>query len=118
MDRRQKLLPKLIARRDALDREIVELQSLAEPAGPGKSPRAGAAKRVFRYRAKNTIGLADALAQFMKGKTKVSVGEAMQGVLSGGYRSKSKAFRTVVNNMLGQDKRFKRVGRGEFALKT
>ena len=33
------------------------------------------------------------------------------------YRSKSKAFRSVVNNMLLKDKRFKKVARGQFTLK-
>ena len=55
---RQKLLPKLIAHRDALNRAIAELQGLAEvekPAKPGKKTRR-------RRRARNKIGLADLLA--------------------------------------------------------
>ena len=53
----------------------------------------------------------------MKGKAKVTVGQAMDGVLAAGYKSNAKSFRNVVNNMLLTDKRFKSVGRGEFALK-
>ena len=41
----------------------------------------------------------------------------MAGVLSGGYKTKSKTFRPVVNQALLSDKRFKSAGRGEFALK-
>ena len=41
----------------------------------------------------------------------------MEGVLAAGYKTKAKAFRQVVNKTLLQDKRFKNVGRGEFALK-
>jgi len=114
--RRRKLLPKLIAQRDALDREITELQGL------GTSPAAAAASRAAkklrrRRRARNKVNLANALAQFMKGKAKVAIGEAMEGVLAAGYKSKARDFRSVVNNMLLNDKRFKKVARGEFALK-
>ena len=68
IERRQKLLPKLIAQRDALSREIAELQGFAAPeAAPKKTRR--------RRRAKNKVGLADALAGFLKGKKKVTIGE-------------------------------------------
>ena len=118
IQRRQKMLPKLIAQRDALNREIAELQGLPEPDARKAAKPAVAPKRGRRRRAKNKIGLADALAQFAKGKAKVSVGQAMEGVLAAGYKTKSKAFRQVVNKTLLQDKRFKNVGRGEFALKA
>jgi hypothetical protein len=117
IQRRQKMLPKLIAQRDALNREIAELQGMAEPDARKATKLAAAPKKGRRRRAKNKIGLADALAQFAKGKAKVSVGQAMEGVLAAGYKTKSKAFRQVVNKTLLQDKRFKNVGRGEFALK-
>ena len=118
IERRQKLLPKLIAQRDALNREIAALQGVetakvgkpVKPKGPDKPGR--------RRQAKNTIGLADALALFMKGKKKVTVGEAMEGVMAAGYRSNARDFRSVVNNMLLKDKRFRNVARGEFALKA
>jgi hypothetical protein len=111
IERRQKLLPKLIAQRDALSREITELQSLATPeAAPKKTRR--------RHRAKNKVGLADALAGFMKGKAKVTIGKAMEGVLAAGYKTTSKDFRKVVNKTLLKDKRFKSVARGEFTLKA
>jgi hypothetical protein len=45
------------------------------------------------------------------------VGQAMEGVLAAGYKTKAKAFRQVVNKTLLQNKRFKNVGTGEFALK-
>jgi hypothetical protein len=112
------MLPKLIAQRDALDREIAELQGLAQLAAHKEAKPRAASRKTRRRRAKNKIGLADALSQFMKGKAKVTVGEAMEGVLSAGYKSKSKAFRHGVNKTLLQDKRFKNVGRGEFTLKA
>ena len=117
--RRQKLLPKLIAQRDALSREITELQSLATPeARKAAKPEAAPKKTRRRHRAKNKVGLADALAGFLKGKAKVTIGEAMEGVLAAGYKTKSSDFRSVVNNMLLTDKRFKKVSRGEFRLKA
>jgi len=116
--RRQKLLPKLIAQRDALSREITELQGLATPeARKAAKPEAAPKKTRRRHRAKNKVGLADALAVFMKGKKKVAIGEAIEGVLAAGYKTKSRDFRGVVNNMLLSDKRFRKVGRGEFTLK-
>jgi hypothetical protein len=111
IERRQKLLPKLIAQRDALNREIAELQ------GPAK-PEAAPKKTRKRRRAKNKVSLAGALAGFMKGKAKVTIGDAMEGVLSAGYKTKSRDFRHVVNKALLKDKRFKSVARGEFTLKA
>jgi hypothetical protein len=116
--RRQKMLPKLIAQRDALNREIAELQGLAEPAAQRDAKPKAATKPAARRRAKNKISLADALSQFSKGKANITVGEAMEGVLAAGYKTKSKAFRAIVNKTLLQDKRFKNVGRGEFSLKV
>ncbi|HUS91463.1 MAG TPA: hypothetical protein VM389_02065 [Phycisphaerae bacterium] len=119
IERRQKLLPGLIAQRDALNREIAELQGLAAPeAREAARPEAAPRKTPKRRMPKNKVPLADALADFMKGKGKVAVGEAMEGVLAAGYKSNSKDFRSVVNNMLLTDKRFKSVARGVFALKA
>ena len=119
IERRQKLLPKLIAQRDALSREIAELQGLAAPEARQAAKSEAAPKKTRkRRRAKNKVGLADALAGFLKGKAKVTIGEAMEGVLSAGYKTTSSDFRNVVNNMLLTDKRFKKVTRGVFALKA
>ena len=118
IERRRKLLPKVIAQRDALNREIAELQGLASPeAREAARPEAAPKKTRKRRMPKNKVRLADALASLMKGKAKVTIGEAMKGVLASGYKSNSKDFRSVVNNMLLTDKRFKKVGRGVFGLK-
>ena len=119
IERRQKLLPKLIAQRDALNREITELRGIATPeARKAAKPVAAPKKTRRRHRAKNKVGLADALAGFLKGKAKVTIGVAMEGVLAAGYKSNARDFRSVVNNTLLKDKRFKKVGRGEFTLKA
>ena len=119
IERRQKLLPKLIAQRDALNWEIAELQGLATPeARKAAKPEAAPRKTGRRQQAKNKVGLADALANVLKGKAKVAISEAMEGVLSAGYKSNARNFRSVVNHMLLKDKRFKSVARGEFTLKA
>jgi hypothetical protein len=117
IQRRQKMLPKLIAQRDALNREIAELQGMAGP-DARKAAKPKAPKKTRRRLAKNKISLADTLAQVMKGKAKVMVADAMAGVLAAGYKSNARSFRSVVNNMLLTNKRFKNVGRGEFCLKA
>ncbi|OQB85177.1 MAG: hypothetical protein BWX88_02016 [Planctomycetes bacterium ADurb.Bin126] len=77
ISRRQKLLPKLIVQRDNLNRQISELQRLDvakadEPVAP-KAPK----KARWHRRAKNKVGLADALAACLKGKGKVTIPEAI-----------------------------------------
>ena len=117
---RQKILPKLIAQRDALNREIAELQGATPPKAskPAKRRAAAAGAAKPRRLPKNKVNLADSLAAYMKGKAKVTIGEAMEGVLAAGYKTTSETFRSVVNNMLLADKRFKKVSRGEFTLKA
>jgi hypothetical protein len=101
--------------------QVTGVQTCALPISEPDARKAAkpqtAPKKARRRRAKNKIGLADALAQFAKGKAKVTVGQAMEGVLSAGYKTKSKEFRKIVNKTLLDDKRFKNVGRGEFKLK-
>ena len=119
LKKRQSKLADMIAQRDALSREITELQGLAAPeAGKAAKPEAVPKKTRRHRRAKNKVGLADALAGFLKGKKKVAIGEAMEGVLAAGYKTTSKEFRKVVNKTLLTDKRFKKIGRGVFTLKV
>ena len=119
IERRQKLLPKLIVQRDALTREIAKLQGLATPeARKATKPEAAPKETRRRRRAKNKVGLADSLALFLKGKKNVSIADAMEGVLSAGYKTTSGDFRNVVNKTLLTDKRFRNVARGVFTLKA
>ncbi|HOD83607.1 MAG TPA: hypothetical protein PKG77_19490 [Phycisphaerae bacterium] len=118
ISRRKKLLPTLIAQRDALSREIAGLQGSAGPEIRRAAKSEAAPKKARRRRrAKNKVGLADLLAACLNGKGKVTIPDAIAGVLAAGYKSKAANFRSVVNNMLLSDKRFKKVGRGEFTLK-
>jgi hypothetical protein len=118
--RRQSLLTKLIAQREDLDRQIAELGAIdAGPAlavdrrMPVKRRVPGARGR----RAKNTMSLPDALAEALKGQKPLGIAEAMEAVLGAGYRTASKSFKSIVNRTLIKDKRFKRAGRGKYALK-
>ena len=105
IQRRQKMLPRLIAQRDALNREIAELQGLAEPAVQKEAKPQAASKKARRRRARNKIGLADALSQFLKGKAKVTVGEAMEGVLAAGYRAPQNRPQVRPEGVIRQDRR-------------
>ena len=124
IQRRLRDLPNLIRQRDELTRQIAELENLglAQPAKPTKAagkrrgPKPGAAKGRRRRKARNAISLSDALAAALKAKGSLSVGDAVQAVQAAGYKSNSKIFRTIVNQTLAKVKRFKKVGRGQYAL--
>ena len=117
--RRQRALPKLIAKRDELDRRIAELQALSAVKPSPKVPKRKAGRKGAGKTgtSKKRVTLPQALADVMKGKEKMSVGQAGDAVIASGYKTKSKDFRNVVGLTLSKDKRFKRVGRGEYALK-
>jgi hypothetical protein len=116
--RRSKLLPSLIAKRDELNRQIAELETLGSRGRKARPGRASA-KRVVRRRrrAKNKLSLADALAAVLKGKKAMGVAEATEAVLASGYKTTSAAFKSIVNQTLIKDKRFGSVSRGQYALK-
>ena len=115
--RRRKLLPSLIAKRDEMNRQIAELETLGLPARKARPGRGSAKKAKPRRRAKNKLSLADALAGVLKGKKSMSVAEAAEAVLAGGYKTTSAAFKSIVNQTLIKDKRFKSVSRGQYTLK-
>jgi len=66
-------------------------------------------------RPRNKATLVDALAAALKGKT-MGVAEAMAAVKAGGYKSRSKNFRTMVNIALIKGP-FTRKGRGMYTAK-
>jgi len=65
---------------------------------------------------KNALSLPDALAAVFAGKEKMGIAEAADAVQAAGYKTNAKGFRKMVNKTLAKDKRFKNVGRGEYAL--
>ena len=117
--RRRQLLPKLIAQRDALDRQIAELQGVEAPIVATPAPARPAGKRRGRTPRvrRGEASLVGMLTEILKGKKAVSISEAVDALTSSGYKSKSKNFRGIVSMALAKDKRFKRAGRGEYALK-
>jgi len=118
ISRRQRALPKLIAKRDALNCQIAELEALAavKPvARRGRKPGRKRSRRVMRAARRGS--LASALAEALKAKGKMSVADAVAAVQEAGYKSKSKNFPTIVGMTLSQGKQFKRVKRGVYKLK-
>lgn len=93
---------KAVAQLQEIDDQISELGGTAT----GDSPMSGGRKR---YR--NDSNLADALVDLLKTQT-LSVTQAAIDVQKAGYKTTSPNFRTIVNQTLLRDKRFKRVGRG------
>jgi len=76
----KEMLPRLIAERDARDRQISELQ--------GSSGAPVVVRRVKRgRRAKNAVNLVDALATALKGKKSMGISELADAVLTAGYKT-------------------------------
>lgn len=96
---------KLAAKLDALDAQIAALGINA-----GGNGHAG------RTRPKNEMNLVDALVKAVGNKT-VTVGEAMEAVQKSGYRTSAANFRVIVNQTLINSGKFKRVDRGQYAVK-
>lgn len=70
-----------------------------------------------RKRAKNDSNLVDALVKVLTNKT-MSVTGVSKAVQEAGYVTTSPNFRTIVNQALIRDKRFKRVDRGQYTAKA
>ena len=117
--RRQRALPKLIVKRDALDKKIAELQGLGEPqAAPKRTRRKLGKKRGRKAHGRARAGsLSSKLVEVFQDKKRLPLAEAIQAVLAAGYKTKSKNFATIVGMTLSKDKRFKRVRKGVYALK-
>lgn len=94
----------LVRRLSALDAEI------ARHGGAVRGGRGG------RVRPRNEMNLADSLAMVLKNAT-MSVTKVTEEVQRAGYRTTSPNFRTIVNQTLIKDPRFKRVSRGKYTAK-
>ncbi len=106
--RRRRGVARLERRRDRLTAELAEINAqIAELGGSsgGGGGRGG--------RGRNSMTLPDALYQVLQGRT-MSVTEAADAVRSAGYSSSAANFRTMVNQALLKDKRFKKVARGQY----
>ncbi|MFP4141347.1 MAG: hypothetical protein ACLFVY_12365 [Phycisphaerae bacterium] len=134
LTRRTKKLPRLYQKRDKLESDLASLNeqisllesisgeetkpvSKAKKTSKKKTSKKKTSKKKTRRRAKNEVPLADVLVKALEGKGSVGIGEAMDLAKQAGYKSKSKQFRNIVNQTLSKDPRFKKVGRGKYALK-
>ena len=121
--RRQTGLAKLVAKRDELNCQIAELESLgivAKPAAkrgrkPGRKPGRPRGRKAGR--APQAGSLVSLLVEALGAKGKLSVADAVAAILATGYKSKSKSFKLIVNQALAKNRRFKRVGKGVYALR-
>lgn len=108
--RRQRHLDALHRKRERLATQLREVEEQILQEGGAMGALTG------RKRPRNEQNLADALADLLSNKT-LSVTEASEQVQSAGYRTTSPNFRTIVNQTLLKDPRFKRVGRGRYTSK-
>ncbi len=106
--RRERELSKLERRRAKLAEQLAEVDAEIRSLG-------GAA--LGKSRPRNVKNLADALVDTLTGVT-MSVTEVAEAVQRDGYRTTSPNFRTIVNQTLLKDTRFKRVGRGLYTSKS
>lgn len=123
LERRQRGASKLEVRRAKLVAEIdqidVELATLGVFAGSRPATRGGKRGPVpgsggKRRRARNDISLPEAIVQACEVGAIVSPAEAAELVLANGFKTTSARFNMMVSNALAKDKRFKRVGRGQY----
>lgn len=104
LKRRKVVVSRLLRKRERLAERIAEIE--AAMIGLGGAVLAG-------KRPQNESNLADALAKLLKGNP-LNVTDAAEKVQEAGYRTTSPNFRTIVNQALINDKRFKRVSRGVY----
>jgi vacuolar-type H+-ATPase subunit D/Vma8 len=118
--RRQRQLERriktLVEKRERLLSHVTEIES--EIASAEVEIKAnGGTPSVARKRPRNTSTLADALADMLNDQH-MSVTEVSAAVQGAGYRTTSPNFRTIVNQTLLKDLRFKRVSRGRYTVRT
>jgi len=122
---KQRQMAKLRARRAKVAKQLADLDrkiaALAGEAAPTRKPkRKKAAKRPKgrKRAARSTPSLADVLAEVLKGKGNVKVAQAAKLATEAGYKSKSAQFGNIVSQALGADRRFRKVSRGVYVLKS
>ena len=109
LSRRQTIARRLERRRDHLVEQLEEIEKeLSALGGLGGISIGG-----VRKRPRNDMNLAESLAKVLKTKT-MSVTEVSEAVQKAGYRTSAANFRTIVNQTLIKDKRFKKVSRGRY----
>jgi hypothetical protein len=126
--RREKSLATLVSRRAKVAKQLASLDADIAALGGGRAagsvagtrgrrpgPTKGARKGT-RTRAKNKMTLPDSLVAAVRKGATVSPAEAGKAVKAKGYTTTSKTFGIQVASALTKDKRFKKVGRGQYQL--
>lgn len=103
---RERAIRTLERRRERLLDEIAKVEAELMQHG-------GVVSGVGGRRSRNENNLGDALAEALRGK-EMRVSEAVQAVIDHGYKTTASNFRTIVNQKLISDKRFKKVERGVY----
>lgn len=106
LTRRRRGVAKLERRREKLMSELADVTAQIAELGGSLGTTAGG-------RGRNSMTLPDALHQVLNGVT-MSVTDAADAVRAAGYQSSAANFRTMVNQALLKDKRFKKVSRGQY----
>ncbi len=134
IEKRRSEVTKLIDRRDRLAKELSELDAQISMLAPGsavvrpvstvaskpaRGKKPGAKKGKIgkgapgRKRPHNDLNLAESLQKVLKNRT-MSVTEVTAEVQKAGYKTSAENFRTIVNQTLIRDTRFKKVSRGKY----
>lgn len=121
INRRKKRIHTLVRKRNRLMEQLQRLDSEIEAEGGSEFVKmsgaaSGGARRGGGRRPRNEANLADSMVAVLQGKT-MGVTELSEAVQNAGYRTSSPNFRTIVNQTLIKDKRFKRVERGQYTVK-
>jgi hypothetical protein len=126
LDRRERRARHLHARQAALQAELAELDAqlaevgrrlaaqAAEPAADTEDAPAPHAPRRSGPRARNEISLADAIAQSVEIRARITPSEAAELVRSNGYVTNARNFAMTVATALSKDSRFRRIERGVY----
>ena len=115
LEERRSSVAKLQRKREDLQSKLDEMdRQIAAVGGVASSP---APARTAGGRARNATSLGGAIAAVMGGKGPMSVGDILDAVKAGGYRSSSSNFRGIVNQTLIKDERFHSAGRGSYVMK-
>ncbi len=113
IESRRAEIARLERRRNKLARKLNQLDDKIMALGGSGKMRAGGGGRV-----RNNKSLPEMLLQVLaKSGKAMQVGDIVDAVRSGGYKTKSANFRGIVNQTLIKDKRFNSAGRGMYQLK-
>jgi hypothetical protein len=127
LDRRERRMHHLQARQAALQAELTEIDAqlaeagrrlaaglqAVEPAQAAAEP-ATRARRASGPRARNEVSLADAIAQAVEIRARITPAEAAELVRSNGYVTNARKFAMTVATALSKDSRFRRIERGVY----